>query len=589
MISPLHLFGLLLILVGAMFNQFTLPQILIGALFIVVVLAVVQHWALRHLNADPADDVDNSLNDKNAEILGDVPVRSKVGTPRARRLQPLRTGDEPSRSASETLVPADSLAMAGAAAFAKPKESSRTIEPPSPTITPVDKDRPAPAADKPALNKGIDAPAKDIILPPLSAADVVGSGTKSPETIKPTGDKPREASVLPPLSVKVPPAAEPASKPPAAKEKAIVPVSPAEKNAPISPVVPLAEKVADGIVAVGQPAPPASTEAASPETDDVKKRKTPPSASGTEQPRPGLIIIPKDGAAKAEAVPAAAASPAPAVEPIKPAEPSVAPAPEAKTEAGKSGGRPRIFLPANLPASTDKLAEPAKPAVDTKPANEPPSSVNPGCSGRVESTRCGNSGQGGKQGSARRHHSHAGGEARGEAGTEDRGETRGQDGSETRTEDRGRARGESRAEARTQNRGGASAEDRRQTRSEGGVIGHTRILARAGDASQARRAGGFRSFGARQAGNADHHGLAAGNFAAFRYGKRRQAGRAGLHCESGSSHPHTGSRGPNTQAGSGETCRRACSEAARSLQARRRSQDPGVHAEDTRGCAGSGK
>ncbi len=110
-------------------HQFSLFQIIIGAGVVVGLLAVIQHWALSRLNGDPADELDHNAGDKDAEILGDVPVRSKVGTPRPRRLQPLQTSQEMSLSGTDMPVPADSLAMAGASAFAKPKESSRADQP----------------------------------------------------------------------------------------------------------------------------------------------------------------------------------------------------------------------------------------------------------------------------------------------------------------------------------------------------------------------------------------------------------------------------------------------------------------------------
>ena len=221
-------------------HQFSLFQITIGAAVIIILLAVIQRWALSQLNGDQADDTDRTVGDKDAEILGDVPVRSKVGTPRPRRLQPLRTSEEMSPSGS-TLVPADSLAMAGASAFAKPKESSRADQP-----------APAPATKGPAIEakeaagKAADVPKKTLILPPLSASELAGTTSKTPAApATPPADKGRESGVLPPLSPTIPPpAGSPAAKPIEAK------IGPAPPAPLIAPAV---EKVADGVVAVGQP------------------------------------------------------------------------------------------------------------------------------------------------------------------------------------------------------------------------------------------------------------------------------------------------------------------------------------------------
>ena len=344
-------------------HQLSLVQIGIGAAVIIILLAMIQKWALSQLNGDPADDMDRNVGDKDAEILGDVPVRSKVGTPRPRRLQPLRSGEEMALSGSETLVPADSLAMAGASAFAKSKESSRADQPTTP----------APAAKGPSSTemkgtdgKAADIPKKTLILPPLSAAELAGTTPKTPAapTTTPPADKGREPGVLPPLSTAAtpPPAGGPTAKPADVKTE---PVPPAPLTAPA------VEKVADGVVAVGQPVSIAPAGSPAETDDDVKKRKNPPTAPAAETPRPGLTIIPKDASAKTEAKPAA--GPVVPAEPIKPIEPPAAKIttsvpPDSKGDAGKSGGRPRIFLPANLPVTTDKPAEEPAPAAAIKPA-----------------------------------------------------------------------------------------------------------------------------------------------------------------------------------------------------------------------------
>ncbi len=156
--------------------------------------------------------------------------------------------------------------------------------------------------------------------------------------------------------------------------------------APTAPLTaPAIEKVADGVVAVGAPVSIAPIGSPA-ETDDVKKRKTPPTAPGAESPRPGLTIIPKDASAKMEAKPGLAGPVAP-MEPAKPIEMPAAKIttsvpPDAKGDAGKSGGRPRIFLPANLPVTTDKPAEESAPAMAAKPVAEP---VSPAPAVPVES------------------------------------------------------------------------------------------------------------------------------------------------------------------------------------------------------------
>ena len=350
MVSPLH--------------QFSLTQLLIAAVLVVVVLAMVQRWALRRLNADPDDDLEGSGDDKDAEILGDVPVRSKVGTPRPRRLQPARAGEsEPvlasSLAGAETAAPAAALA----AGTTRKTDAERTA--PSKPLEVGGLPQPALAST------GSGKPGAPADLP------VPVGGIKTPELVKAAVDKPAEPVALPPLTVNLPPLSTD---------------KPVDK-----PAVPVAEKVADGLVAVGQPG---ATAPASPtDLDDVKKRKNPPTSPAGEQTRPGLILIPKGDTVKAEPVTASTASPAkPPVEPVKPvekpaeklvvadkkeeapaakpAEPvvpatpaPVAPAtPEKKVEPPvKSGWRPRIFLPANLPAK-DKPAEAPKPAVaETKP------------------------------------------------------------------------------------------------------------------------------------------------------------------------------------------------------------------------------
>ena len=294
MISPLH--------------QFSLTQLIIGALFIVFVLAAVQHWALRRLNAEPGDEMENAAGDKASEILGDTPVRSKVGTPRPRRLQPLRAGEEEpafssSRSGAAVQIPADSLAMAGASALAKPSEGKPAEPTPKPTI-----------------------------LPPLVTAlgDLAG-GAKKPEPAVASADKPREAVALPPLAVGAPAAAEATGGP--------LPAVPSVSLAP----------------ATGAP------QAAKAESDDVKKRKILPSVPVPEQKADGLVTSPKAGETVAGKPPLAPAEPGKAIEP--PPAPKPEPAP-------KTGDRPRIFLPANLPATAAKPAgEPVPvPAIPAVPA-----------------------------------------------------------------------------------------------------------------------------------------------------------------------------------------------------------------------------
>ena len=293
MISPLH--------------QFSLAQLIIGALFIVVLLAAVQHWALRRLNADPGDEMENASADKASEILGDTPVRSKVGTPRPRRLQPLRAGEEDpapasSRSGATVEVPADSLAMAGKSIPAKPTES-----------------KPAEPAAKPT------------ILPPLVTAlsDPTGSGAKKPEPAAAT-DKPRESVALPPLPVSVPATAKTPGEP-----------IPAAQPVSLAPATGIPQIVA---------APPV---AAAAEGDDVKKRKILPSVPVTEPKAGGPVTSPKAGEVTAGTPPLTPA------EPVKAAEPTPAPKPEPTP---KTGDRPRIFLPANLPAAASTTVVPATPA-----------------------------------------------------------------------------------------------------------------------------------------------------------------------------------------------------------------------------------
>ena len=306
MVSPLH--------------QFSLTQLLLGAVFIIGVLAAVQRWALQRLNADPADDLDDASADKESEILGDVPVRSKVGTPRPRRLQPLGSGREEPAAGSPLAKAEGALSTTAATARAKPIES-----------------KPAEPADK------------GLVLPPLTAGDAA----KKPEPVPAFTDKPAAPVVLPPLSVDLPP------------------LTPATDPKEVAKDLPLVGAT------VGTPA----------ETDDVKKRKTPPAKPIAEPDRPGLVLIPKDDAAAAvtaapsglvppsaepaktpEVLAVAAKTEEPAaakpVEPTVPVEP-IPSKPEAKPEPpAKTGWRPRIFLPANLPAA-------AKPAEEPKPAPVP--------------------------------------------------------------------------------------------------------------------------------------------------------------------------------------------------------------------------
>ena len=313
MVSPLH--------------QFSLTELILGAIFIIGLLAAVQRWALQRLNADPSDDMDDANADKESEILGDVPVRSKVGTPRPRRLQPLTSGREEPAMGSPLAKAEPSLVAAGAAFVAK-QTGSKSAEP---------------------ADKGLD-------LPPLSPADAVsvGGAAKKPEPMPAFTDKPASPVTLPPLSVDLPPLTPADAK----KDLPLVGASagaPAETDDVKKRKTPLTNPVAEpgrsGLILT-----PKNAEApAEPVTAEASKLVVPPIEPAKAPEAPAV-------AAKKEDTPVS-----------KPAEP-VAPVtskPEAKPETpAKTGWRPRIFLPANLPAA-------AKPAEEPKPAPVPATPATP--------------------------------------------------------------------------------------------------------------------------------------------------------------------------------------------------------------------
>ena len=190
--------------------------LVIGAIVFTIVMIFVFKWFLTKMEAGSAGEMDD-LGE--AEGVADG-LQSKVGTPRARRLQPARGEasdlnlpelNTAAPAASNLGFPSDSLAMAGESAFAKKPDSPRIASTVLPE--PARKETPAPAtAASPAKNPPAGPePVKgsSLVLPPLATdkpAEPGASKTSPPAgslVASPAGPESKGlgAAILPPLAV----------------------------------------------------------------------------------------------------------------------------------------------------------------------------------------------------------------------------------------------------------------------------------------------------------------------------------------------------------------------------------------------------
>ncbi len=371
--------------------------VVIGAIVFTIVMMVMFRWFLKKMEVNPAAGADDLADGGEAGSLGDAALQSKVGTPRARRLQPARAGASdlnlPGLNTATPAgvgagFPADSLAMAGEAAFAKRPEPAKPV-----AADPSEKKN-LPSTVSPLLAAGKSPVAEPVVKKSDAPANAPGTGPGNLET-KPLGT----TSLLPLAAATgpLPGAATPEKTPavPTPPEKAVTaPVAPAPiaKFEPLPPIKPLT------ILPTLEPAKPAaSLESATAPADskDVKKPNTPSLIPPVAAAASGLIAIPRKSdavtepaarpketdskaAASAEPVktvePAKSAEPSKAVEPVKaveatkPAEPAKAETPAAPVAAesnfffSKMMGRPRVFMPPSQPATPKPEPEAAKVA-----------------------------------------------------------------------------------------------------------------------------------------------------------------------------------------------------------------------------------
>ena len=425
------------------------------------------------------------IDDDEADTdTAEVPVRSLVATPRAKRIQPV--GSDPAETNgpspfSETVpnIPADSLAAAGGslvtagksdapanpltrkptetlapsradllpvmagigeAVPSAPKEDIRT----PPSQVPVAKDKtpgepaklpvPAPVADLPKTPVTSEEKFPVPVVVKMPAEPVQESKTSKPPEATGPVEPPKLPGLLktnePPKPVEPPKVNEPLKSDKPAAEKPLVlasavelaPSTPSPKSSepnatvmseskpsslpaatPASPgsVLPVVsgsaavgesstapEKASGGLIALDRPAP-AQVKTEVPATGpadliDVKKPLPSPNHEKSAVPSGGLILSPAASDPKTELVttPATAtANPPPLTGVVKPVEPqektsvlpiasALPPSAETKEDTNKGSTRPRIFMPANLPA------EPS-PKPETAPAKLEPAPVNP--------------------------------------------------------------------------------------------------------------------------------------------------------------------------------------------------------------------
>ncbi len=341
--------------------------LVIGAVVFTIVMMVMFRWFLKKMEMNSAGGADDLADGESAGSLSDAALQSKVGTPRARRLQPARAGagelnlpelNTATPALAEVGFPADSLAMAGEAAFAKKPEPAK----PSPLESAEKKNLPSTVSPLLSLEK-----------PP--AAESVAKKPDAPVSGS-TEAKPLGTTTLPPLAAATGPlpgatAPEKAPAVPATPEK---PVATTGAPAPISkfePLPPIKPPTAAPLSEPAKPAEPLVSASSPADSKDVKKPNTPPLTTSPEAATSGLIAISKASDAATEPVvkPKEADSksvtstePVKAVEPVKPAEAVKAaepvkmpepakveiPAPpteESTSFFSKMMGRPRIFMP----------------------------------------------------------------------------------------------------------------------------------------------------------------------------------------------------------------------------------------------------
>lgn len=198
--------------------------VVIGAIVFTIVMMVMFRWFLKKMEVSSAAGADDLA--AGAGPLGDGALQSKVGTPRARRLQPARSGanelnlpelNTATPSEIETGFPADSLAMAGEAAFTKQPEPAKPMaagpgekNPLPSTVSPLLAAEKTPAAElvgkKPEVPVGalVSIPGKPetkplgtTALPPLAVVMGPPPGAATPEKTPATPDKPVGAPVAP--------------------------------------------------------------------------------------------------------------------------------------------------------------------------------------------------------------------------------------------------------------------------------------------------------------------------------------------------------------------------------------------------------
>ena len=398
--------------------------LVIGLFAFLVLQTLAFRWIFKKIQTAPVGGADDLADAEETGTLSDAVLQSRVGTPRARRLQPARPAaselnlpelNTATPTPSEVGFPADSLAMAGESAFAKKPE---TAKPAAATLPDIIRPATSLAAAKPAEPKGA------TVLPPLASELPQPAETDPRKPQPPAGSLVSNVSItetkglgttaLPPLAVAtgpLPGAAAPAKKetppekplgpvpavlPPIAFAPVPEPVKPV--IAPVEPakVEPVAAKPVDPL-----PAPPA-------DLNDVKKQNTPPPPETPQEAATGLILIPdapaavKDPAPPEKAVESKADLPSTPAEPAAPAEsetptaatPATEPAPAAPAESTSffskmMGSRPRIFMPPaaaksepesaakvpSSPASAEAVPETAALADGTPPVAETPVSA----------------------------------------------------------------------------------------------------------------------------------------------------------------------------------------------------------------------
>ncbi len=396
-------------------RDFITDPVVLGSIVLFVLIMVATKWFFKKMEMNPVTGADGLSDGEEEGYLSDAALQSKVGTPRARRLQPARVAASELNlpelntalpSVSEAGLPADSLAMAGEAAFArKPeadkitasipsefarKETAVAALAPDPSkgaggLPPLASELPQPAVTN---DKKPEPPAGSLVssvsiseikpetkgtgttgLPPLAAATgpLHGVPTAS-EKIPAPSEKPLAPvpGVLPPIAAPLTATPEPpaAIKPPAPEPpKPIVagklpePPKPADKPAAV-PVEPAAVK-----------SPQPTPDVVPADLNDVKKQKTPPLAEKPEAANSGLILIPSKPDAATDPATAVKAPEAKTELPPTPAKPEEAPAtPPAESPSffSKMMGRQRIFMPPSAPATS-------KPEPDS--ANGSPAAV----------------------------------------------------------------------------------------------------------------------------------------------------------------------------------------------------------------------